>query len=103
LPDKAQAGTFPDSVMDAGIVIDGIDDRREIDVKRKILFNKGLRSPFKGNLFPTLPYFDNPIPDNSIPPSIISMIPSEYLSATESLIEGKLLIMRQGYPGHNFL
>jgi hypothetical protein len=94
LPDKAQAGTFPDSVMDAGIVIDGIDDRWQIDVKRKILFNKGLRSPFKGNLLPPLAYFDNPIPDNSIPPSIISTIPSEYLSASECLIEGELLVMK---------
>jgi hypothetical protein len=80
--------------MDTGIVIDGSDDRREIDVKRKILCNKGLRSSFKGKLFPALPYFDNPITDNSIPPSIISTIPSEYLSASECLIEGELLVMK---------
>jgi hypothetical protein len=56
--------------------------------------NKRCRRAFKCKPHTNLPYPDNPLADDTIPPSIIGAIPSEYLTAAKRLIERKLLVMR---------
>jgi hypothetical protein len=55
--------------------------------------NKRCRRAFKRQPHTNLPYPDNPLADDTIPPSLIGAIPSEYLATAKGLIERKLLVM----------
>jgi hypothetical protein len=55
--------------------------------------NKRCRRAFKRQPHTNLPYPDNPLTDDTIPPSLIGAIPSEYLATAKGLIERKLLVM----------
>jgi hypothetical protein len=56
--------------------------------------DKRCRRAFKRKPHTNLPYPDNPLADDTIPPSIIGAIPPEYLPTAKRLIERKLLVMR---------
>jgi hypothetical protein len=62
--------------------------------------NKRLWRAIKREPHANLPYPDNPLANDTIPPSILSAIPSEYLATAKRLIERKLLVMRQSYTWH---
>jgi hypothetical protein len=55
--------------------------------------NERRRRAFKRKPHTNLPYPDNPLANDTIPPSIIGAIPSEYLATAKRLIERKLLVM----------
>jgi hypothetical protein len=82
------------------IVIYGCEDRYEVQIKRKIIFNKRSRCPMIYDLSSFLPNPDNPVIDNPIPPSVFCLIPPENLATTKSPVEGELLIRREIYCWH---
>jgi hypothetical protein len=73
--------------MDTRIAVDGCQDGEEIHIKRKIVDNKRCRRAFKYKPRTHLPYPDNPLADDTIPPSISGAIPSEYLATAKCLIQ----------------
>jgi hypothetical protein len=67
--------------MNTGIAVNGFQDRLQIKVKGKIIFDECGWRALKCKSFIFLPYPYNPLPHDTNPPAVIGSIPTEYLSA----------------------